>query len=154
MASGTAIELSDIETLPSAQPLVSVVVPAYNEAEGLAADLAGILDVMALQDAEFEVIVIDDGSEDDTARIASEVDGVRLLQHQRNRGYGAALKSGIRRARGEYIVITDADGTYPASYIPTLLDHIGEADMVVGARTGETVKIPATRRPAESPPRS
>jgi len=149
VASGTAIELSDVEALHSAQPQVSVVVPAYNEAEGLERDLASILETMASQEAAYEVIVVDDGSEDDTARIAAEIDGVRLVRHQRNRGYGAALKTGIRHARGEYIVITDADGTYPSKYIPVLLERMEHADMAVGARIGEDVKIPALRRPAK-----
>lgn len=149
MASGTAIELGDVEALVSVQPQVSVVVPAYNEAEGLEDDLGSILEVMAAQDASYEVIVVDDGSQDDTARIASQIDGVRLVQHPHNRGYGAALKTGIRHARGEYIVITDADGTYPPSYIPLLLDRAGDSDMVVGARVGDEVKIPALRRPAK-----
>lgn len=149
MASGTAVELSDIEALGSAQPQVSVVVPAYNEAEGLVDDLTGILEAMQSQDAEYEVIIVDDGSEDETASVASSVDGVRLIQHSRNRGYGAALKTGIRHARGDYIVITDADGTYPASYIPTLLERMEHADMAVGARIGDDVKIPLARRPAK-----
>jgi len=149
VASGTAVELSDVEALRQVRPQVSVVVPAYNEAAGLQQDLQRILDVLASQDVEYEVIVVDDGSEDETAQIASAIDGVRLLQHPRNRGYGAALKTGIRHARGDIIVITDADGTYPASYIPTLVEELEGVEMVVGARVGEDVKIPALRRPAK-----
>ncbi len=149
MASGTAVELSDATGLRTATPEISVVVPAYNEAGGIDHDLRGILDALATQDASYEVIVVDDGSEDDTAAVASAVDGVRVVQHPRNRGYGAALKTGIRHARGDIIVITDADGTYPPEQIPTLLEHLDGADMVVGARVGRDVQVPAIRRPAK-----
>jgi glycosyltransferase involved in cell wall biosynthesis len=74
---------------------------------------------------------------------------VHLIRQGRNRGYGAALKTGIRAAQHELIVITDADGTYPAESIPALLDHAAENDMVVGARVGENVHIPLVRRPAK-----
>ena len=66
-----------------------------------------------------------------------EIEGIRVLRHDRNRGYGAALKTGIRAARGEVIVITDADGTYPVNRIPELVAAMEECDMVVGARTGQ-----------------
>lgn len=67
-----------------------------------------------------------------------------LLQHRHNRGYGAALKTGIRHARYDLICITDADGTYPNERIPELVAQLAgqEYDMVVGARTGENVAIP------------
>jgi len=133
----------------SARPEISVVVPAYNEAAGLYHDLRGIQQAMEDYHAPYELIVVDDGSEDTTADIALQVEGARVLQHDRNRGYGAALKTGIRQARGELIVITDADGTYPARYIPLLLDELDGADMVVGARTGDAVKIPPLRKPAK-----
>ncbi len=149
MASGTAVELSDATGLRTATPEISVVVPAFNEAGGIDHDLRGILDALASQDASYEVIVVDDGSEDDTAVVASAVDGVRVVQHPRNRGYGAALKTGIRHARGDVIVITDADGTYPPEQIPMLVEQLEGADMVVGARIGRDVKIPAVRRPAK-----
>ena len=132
-----------------ARPEISVVVPAYNEAAGLYQDLCGIRQVMEQQDAAWELIVVDDGSEDETAEIASGVEGARLVRHDRNRGYGAALKTGIRHAQGDLIVITDADGTYPAHYIPALVAELWDAEMVVGARTGEAVKIPPLRRPAK-----
>jgi hypothetical protein len=74
-----------------------------------------------------------------------------VLQHHSNRGYGAAIKTGIRHARYDLIAITDADGTYPNEQIPLLAAHLqtGHYDMVVGARTGEHVAIPLLRRPAK-----
>jgi glycosyltransferase involved in cell wall biosynthesis len=72
-----------------------------------------------------------------------------VVRHERNLGYGASLKSGIRRARYDRIVITDADGTYPAASLLDLVDALGEVDMAVGARTGGTVHVPLLRRPAK-----
>ena len=74
-----------------------------------------------------------------------------MLRHHANKGYGAALKTGMRHARYDTLCITDADGTYPNAVIPELLARLEEnhADMAVGARTGEHVRIPALRRPAK-----
>jgi glycosyltransferase involved in cell wall biosynthesis len=75
---------------------------------------------------------------------------VQVLTHPTNRGYGSALKTGIRHARFELVAITDADGTYPADRLLELADAMTEADsMVVGARTGTSVEIPLVRRPAK-----
>ncbi|MCG3197563.1 MAG: glycosyltransferase family 2 protein [Candidatus Omnitrophica bacterium] len=127
---------------------VSLLIPAYNEAETIVetvkrarAALEGFL-------SSFEILVIDDGSTDDTGRHAAEA-GATVLRHDSNRGYGAALKTGLRHAQGEIVVITDADLTYPAERIPELVNELAEADMAVGARTGASVHIPLFRRPAK-----
>jgi glycosyltransferase involved in cell wall biosynthesis len=72
-----------------------------------------------------------------------------VLQHFKNQGYGASLKTGIRAATYEAIAILDADGTYPADQIPALLAKLETADMVVGARSGENVHIPWVRKPGK-----
>jgi glycosyltransferase involved in cell wall biosynthesis len=95
-----------------------------------------------------EIIIVDDGSTDRTAEMAV-IAGARVLRHRSNRGYGAALKTGIVAARHEVIVITDSDGTYPAKYIPILLEQLENSDMAVGARIGDNVHIPWVRRPAK-----
>jgi glycosyltransferase involved in cell wall biosynthesis len=96
-----------------------------------------------------EIIVVDDGSSDQTAAEALRA-RARVLKHPANRGYGAAIKTGILAAKYDTIVITDADGTYPAEEIPPLVAKLELADMVVGARTGTDVHIPLMRRPAKS----
>lgn len=129
---------------------VSIVIPAYNEEMGINTVLKQLADVMNNSDVKHEVIVVDDGSVDRTATRAEEA-GVQVVHHPTNRGYGASIKTGIRRARYSVICITDADGTYPLEQVPTLVEHLlsRELDMVVGARTGPKVAIPLLRRPAK-----
>jgi glycosyltransferase involved in cell wall biosynthesis len=125
-------------------PSVTVVIPAYNEENGIA-DV--VREVRALP-LSLELIVVDDGSDDATADRAACA-GARVIRHRVNRGYGAALKTGISAARCDHVVITDADGTYPNERIPELVALLAENDMVVGARIGRKVSIPVIRRPAK-----
>jgi glycosyltransferase involved in cell wall biosynthesis len=129
---------------------LSVVVPAYNEERSVATVVMAISDRLARTGWPFEVIVVDDGSTDDTATLARAA-GAILLRHVANRGYGAALKTGIRHARHELVCVADADGTYPIERIPELATHLvrHHCDMVVGARVGRHVAIPFLRRPAK-----
>jgi len=129
---------------PSQNPAVSVVIPAFNEEDGIA-DVIRQIQTLPLA---LELIVVDDGSRDRTAERATAA-GARVIRHRVNRGYGAALKTGILAARAPAIVITDADGTYPNERIPEIIALLDENDMVVGARTGTKVSIPLARRPAK-----
>lgn len=127
----------------------SVVVPAYNEAAAVVECMAQVRAMLDRADFSAEIVVVDDGSTDGTGEQLRAIEGIRLVQHETNRGYGAALKSGIRAARGEIIVIADADGTYPIERIPELVAAMASCDMAVGARTGEHVRVPLLRRPAK-----
>jgi len=127
---------------------VSVVVPAYDEEGAVAAEIEHLRGVLTGAGVEHEIVIVDDGSADRTAERAESA-GALVLRHPENRGYGAALKTGIRKARFDTIVITDADGTYPAEAIPGLLAMSDRYDMVVGARTGAEVHIPFVRKPAK-----
>jgi glycosyltransferase involved in cell wall biosynthesis len=127
---------------------VTVVIPAFNEADHVAGQVVAVDEVLKRTGWEYEIIVVDDGSTDGTATAAASA-GVRVIRTRRNRGSGAALKRGIAAASYDWILITDADGTYPASEIPNLLLRCAQADMVVGARTGANVNIPLVRRPAK-----
>ncbi len=114
---------------------VSVVIPAYNEAEAIATVVAQIHTVLKAM-GEYEIIVVDDGSSDGTGNCARSA-GVRVIVNPVNMGYGYSLKRGIREARYECVVITDADGTYPIDQIPSLINAFDKGfDMVVGARQG------------------
>ncbi len=133
----------------SNEPLrVSVVIPAYNEEAAVGAEVRNVRQTLQRFGIAHEIIVVDDGSGDRTAEEAV-LAGARVLQHLRNRGYGASLKTGITAARYDMIAITDADGTYPADQIPVLLEKLQTADMAVGARTGTNVNIPLVRKPAK-----
>lgn len=116
---------------------ISIVVPAYNEEKAIEQDLRDIIETMDRSSYQYEVIVVDDASKDKTAEIVKKFENVKLVQHKRNKGSGGARKTGIRVAKGDIIVMTDADGTYPNKDIPRLLEHFPECDMVVGARTSE-----------------
>jgi glycosyltransferase involved in cell wall biosynthesis len=110
---------------------ISIVMPAYNEADSIAERLKEVQSMGTFH----EIIVVDDGSSDKTAEIVQEHEDIRLVKHPYNIGNGAAVKSGIRAASGDVILLMDADGQHPASEIPKILEYIEKYDMVVGART-------------------
>jgi glycosyltransferase involved in cell wall biosynthesis len=115
---------------------VSVLIPAFNESAAVRNTVARVQSTMTGLALDYETIVIDDGSSDETATQAT-VEGVRVLRHPANAGYGRALKTGLRHASGDWVAIVDADGSYPIEDLPRLLAEIPRFDMVVGARTGE-----------------
>jgi glycosyltransferase involved in cell wall biosynthesis len=129
--------------------MLSVVIPAHDEEDGLAAVVRGVQAALGSSGHAFEILVVDDGSTDATGAVADGL-GVRVLRHPECRGYGAALKTGIRAAAGERILICDADGTYPPDAIPALLVRADAHDRVVGARTGAVVDAPFFRRVAKA----
>jgi len=124
----------------------TVVIPAFNEEAGIQSVIRELQ--QGLADYDFELIVVDDGSEDRTAELAREA-GATVLSQPVNRGYGAALKTGIRQAAHDNILIIDADGTYPVKAIPSLVAGLTEYEMVVGARIGANISIPLIRKPAK-----
>ena len=132
--------------------VLSIVIPAYNEENGIAEIAARILSVKpALNKVgvdQLELLIVDDGSRDRTAEVAAGVPGVCLIRHPNNKGYGAALKTGFGKARGELIGFLDADGTYPPEYFPQLCQAaLKGSDLVIGSRmAGEESKMPFTRR--------
>ena len=130
---------------------VSVVIPTYNEEAAIGSDLDKLREAMEASPYSYEVIVVDDGSRDRTADIVRARPWVRLLQHPRNRGTGAARNTGVNAARGELVAMSDGDGTYPVEDIPKLVSFLidGKHDMVIGARRREAGTLRLLRRPAK-----
>jgi glycosyltransferase involved in cell wall biosynthesis len=131
--------------------MISVVIPAFNEQDEISATVARVREVMSASGiGKYEVVVVDDGSRDETGARAEQA-GARVLRHPHNVGYGRSLKDGIKAARYDTIVISDADGTYPIEAIPDLIACYAKGyDMVVGARSGKhyresLVKMPLRR---------
>ena len=121
--------------------LVSVVVPARNEEKAIGGVLDEVTEVMEPLGVAYELIVVDDGSTDGTGAVCEGRPGMTIISHHTNRGAGAARSTGVRVARGRYVVMIDADGSYPASAIPAMLEDLAEFDMVIGARNKETGTI-------------
>lgn len=129
-------------------PDFSIIVPCYNEENAIRETVTTIRSSIPA-DSDFELIVVNDGSTDRSGEILrelAEAGQTRVVEHVRNRGYGAALKTGIKNSRSDFIVITDADGTYPIDRIPDLVRIAQEADMVVGARISSNVVYPLIRK--------
>ena len=122
---------------------VTIIIPAYNEEEGITTVITQLKGL----GENYEILVVDDGSTDNTYKLASET-GVKVIRHPYNKGYGAALKTGIRNAEADIALFMDADGQHKPSDIEKLMQHIGEYDMVVGARTKKS-KISLLRRPGK-----
>ncbi len=119
---------------------VSIVIPAFNESASIA-DVVGVLRAAA---AWREIIVVDDGSTDGTGDRAAAA-GAIVVRPPYNMGNGAAVKNGIRRASGEYVLIVDADGQHPPEDALRLVSKLGEYDLVIGARAIETQATQARR---------
>ncbi|MBL8154841.1 MAG: glycosyltransferase family 2 protein [Anaerolineae bacterium] len=135
--------------------ILSIVVPAYNEEDGVAAVIERTLavepELRKVGLDGMELIIVDDGSKDRTAEIVKNyIDrGVVLIQHKKNRNYGGAIKTGFKHARGNLLAFMDADGTYPPEYYPKMVQALFEhnADLVIGSRmAGVESEMPLTRR--------
>ena len=119
---------------------VSIVIPAYNESEAI----AEVVSVLRASAPWREIIVVDDASSDATGELAAAA-GATVVRHPYNMGNGAAVKNGIRRATGEYVLIVDADGQHPPEEALRIVSRLGEYDLVIGARSNET-QATQTRR--------
>lgn len=122
--------------------MVSIVIPAFNEGMATEKVLVEISETMNKSGMEYEIIFVDDGSYDGTAQIVGQFSKIRLIKCGINRGVGAARKIGLSEAKGEIVVMTDADGTYPAKVMPELIQGLEKYDMLIGWRQRE-VKSPA-----------
>ena len=136
-------------TAPVDRPDVSVILPVYNEVGHLQDEVDRVRAGLDASEFSYEIIVVDDGSTDGSAELARELDGVRLAQFGQNRGSGAVRRVGTQLARGDVVVWTDVDMTYPNDQIPDLVRALGSHDQVVGARTSEQGTHRLLRTPAK-----
>ncbi len=118
-------------------PDISIIIPAYREEAVISSVITDIRRVMDTTGHRYEIIVIDDGSDDETAAKAEKA-GARLIRHPYNIGNGAAVKTGIRNANGKILVMLDGDGQHSPEDIPRLLEKMDAYDMAVGARTSDS----------------
>ncbi len=124
---------------------VSVIIPAYNEEKSIGNTLQEISQVMKIHHYEYEIIVVDDGSSDNTAEAALK-GGAKVIAHNFNHGYGASIKTGVNQSKYDIVLIIDADSTYPVEEIPNMISDMDIYDMVVGARIGKKVEISLPRK--------
>jgi len=130
--------------------LLTILLPAFNEEEAISQVLDDILAVMEPSNIPYELMVLDDGSTDGTRAACDARLKVKVVTHQHNRGNGAARTTGVKAARGRYVLMMDADGTYPAADIPAMLKEAENADMVIGARTSEKGTLKVLRSSAKN----
>ena len=128
---------------------VSVVLPIYNEKGHLRAEIDRIRQALEKSRYSFELIVVDDGSNDGSEKELPGIPGITLITHRRNQGSGAARRTGTTAARGRVVVWTDVDMTYPNDLIPELVDSMEGYDHVVGWRQTEEGTHKLLRTPAK-----
>ncbi|MFH1622837.1 MAG: glycosyltransferase family 2 protein [Candidatus Omnitrophota bacterium] len=127
---------------------ISIILPAFNEGDSISSVIKEIKASLSNIDYDYEIIVVDDASLDSTGQIA-EREGVKVIAHTQQRGYGAAVKTGIKNSDGQLVAIIDADGSYAASDLLTLIEQLKDNDMVVGARIKPGAKIDWLRKIAK-----
>ena len=128
-----------MQTYDPANEGLSVVLPAYNEAENLEEVVTSALEAAPAVTSDFEVIIVDDGSTDDTPLVATALveqhhPRVRLLQHAANSGYGSAIRTGLANSRHGLLFYTDADRQFDLAELAQFVPHIQEHDLVIGFR--------------------
>jgi glycosyltransferase involved in cell wall biosynthesis len=128
---------------------VSIILPVYNEASHLVQEVDRVRAAMDASAYSYEIIVVDDGSTDNSAEVAAGIPGIRFLHFLTNRGSGSARKAGTKAAHGRVTVWTDVDMTYPNDTIPQLVKELDGYDQVVGARNTEEGTVKALRVPAK-----
>ena len=128
---------------------LSAIIPVYNENDSIAGVINDLNSSLDSCTSNYEIIVVDDGSIDNSSKKVVEQNIAKIISHKKNKGYGPSLKTGIRNSKFENILIIDADGTYPTKYIPEMVKVFQDCDMVVASRTGDFVSIPLIRRPAK-----
>src|SRR3989344_4110292 len=116
--------------------LVSVVIPAYNESATIRPIISAVKKAKLPKNLDREIIVVDDGSTDDTYKILKKISGIKVIRHSQNQGKGSAMATGFAAARGDVVITQDADLEYDPRFYSALLKPIlkGHAKVVYGSR--------------------
>ena len=125
----------------------SIIMPAYNEERSIRSALEGLKDYLRKKEYQTEIIVINDGSTDQTGKILKEIKEIKLISHPYNKGYGASIKTGVKNVQDDWVLFFDSDGQHRPEYIEDLLKYTNQYDMVIGARTG--YQGPISRQPGK-----
>lgn len=129
---------------------LSVVIPVYNEEQAIESTIRELTDELIQLNVEYEVICVDDGSKDKSYELLLNLEKenkmLKVIKHPYNMGYGAALKTGIKNSLYEWILIIDADNSYPPRELPALISYWHDYDVIIGARVKKGVKVPIGRR--------
>jgi glycosyltransferase involved in cell wall biosynthesis len=127
---------------------LTIIIPIYNEELSIVKTVSLIKTQLEVLGVDWEILCINDGSNDNSREVLDKMSGIKVIHHRVNKGYGAALKTGLRKALYDDICITDADGTYPNDRIAEMYQWYmqNELDMLVGARKGDDVFYPLIKR--------
>ena len=128
------------------KPWFSIIIPVFNEEKVIKKVIQEIKMVLRQQKIKAEIITVNDGSTDTSGKVLQKIKGIKIINHSRNQGYGASVKTGVLKAKNENIIIIDGDGTYPPQDIPLLIKNFADQDMIVGARTGKKIQEPFSRK--------
>ncbi len=125
----------------------SIIIPTYNEEESIGQTLEELKEYLSGKKYQAEIIVINDGSKDQTQKILENIKGIKVINSPYNKGYGASIKSGVSQAQYSWILLYDGDGQHRPEYIEKLVRERKDFDMIIGARTG--YKGPISRQPGK-----
>ncbi|MFA6428776.1 MAG: glycosyltransferase family 2 protein [Candidatus Buchananbacteria bacterium] len=132
---------------PTNQLRLSVIMPAFNEEASIINTINGLKAELAKLDLTYELIVVNDASTDQTVAKLKDLPQLKIINHPYNKGNGAALKTGARKASYDWLLFFDADGQQKPEYIKEMISYIGEFDLIAGQRTG--YQGPAVRQPGK-----
>lgn len=116
---------------------ISAIIPAYNEEKTIEKVIKDLRSTFESVSVSYEIIVVNDASKDQTGVLIDQIKGITAIHHSENQGYGASIKTGVKSARGEHILIIDGDATYPTEIIPRMIEHIDHYALVSGKRGGK-----------------
>lgn len=128
---------------------LSIIIPIYNEEKAINQTIEELKDEIKNLDLDYEIITVNDNSNDKTKEILEKIEGIKIINHPYNKGYGASLKTGIKEAKFENLLFFDADGQHPPKEIKELLKYIDNFDMITGARIKKGYKGPGIRKPGK-----